>query len=66
MKKGFFFEMMREIKACLHIDGKDSIKRVKLIMQEREGRIARRGIFRGEEMGFCALVHRSVDSSFMR
>ena len=66
MKKGFFFEMMREIKACLHIDGKDSIKRVKLIMQEREGRLARRGIFRWEEMGFCALVHRSVDSSFMR
>ena len=37
---------MREIKACLHIDGKNPIKRVKLIMPEREGRIARRGIFR--------------------
>lgn len=46
MKKGLFFEMMREIKACLHIDGKDPIKRVNLIMQEREGRIARTGIFR--------------------
>lgn len=46
MKKGFlFFETMRQIIACLYTDGKDLITRVKLIMQEGEGRIARTGIF---------------------
>lgn len=56
--------MMREIIACLYTDGKDLIKRVKLIMQEGEGRIARTGIFwRWEEMGFYAQEHRSIDSS---
>lgn len=53
---------MREIRTCLYTDRKDPIKRQKLIIQEREGRIAGIGIFRRwGEMGFGAQEHESID-----
>lgn len=60
----FFLKVMREIKACLCINVKDLVKRIKFSMRQREGRIARTGILRKEqEMGLRAQVHRSIDSS---
>lgn len=38
-KKGIFSKDEKKSQQCVYTDGKDPVKRVKLVLQEREGRI---------------------------